>query len=80
MTPQQRRAKATAAIVAFLQTLPEEQLRDVIDGLAVRGVVALEVDPDRARRVCGTCLKPYALCRRVAEATGDDHPFEPTTR
>lgn len=73
-----RRAIQTAALVALLGTLPEDQLQDVLAGLAVKGVVVREDVQQRARRHCGVCGHLYPRCRTLAQATGDDHDFTPT--
>lgn len=80
MTPQQRRAKQTTALVALLQALPEDQLKDVIEELGAKGVVVVETPADAPRRVCGTCGHVFPECRRRALATGDDHEFDPINR
>lgn len=71
-----RRRRTVDATVALLAAMPEAWLQDVLDRLGASGVVALPEDQAKPRRVCSTCGKPYALCRRLAQATGDDHEFE----
>lgn len=67
------RKALTAAVVALLQALPDDQLGDVLTALNTKGVVKVETPKDRPHRPCGVCGKSYPVCRRM---WADDHEYE----
>lgn len=68
-----RKAAQTAALVALLQSQPDDVLSDVLGALGTKGVVVLETPLARPSRPCGVCGKSYPQCRRL---WADDHDYE----
>lgn len=68
-------ARQDAALVAFLDTLPEDRLAAILHGLGIDA----ERQEARARkqdnRRCNICGNGYVRCRAIAEKTGDDHEW-----
>lgn len=72
-----RKAAQTAAVIALLQSLEDQQLEDVLTGLNTKGVVVMHTPSKRPARPCGICHEYYLKCRRLWSS---DHEFEgPTT-
>lgn len=79
MSTSARHRRQIDALVLLLDTLHASVLEGVLERLEVKGAVALERKEDQPDRRCATCGHYYPRCRSLAEATGDDHPFEVRT-